>query len=51
MEARPLAGINLAVVYGMGLIVAAFLLALVYGWLCRLPVSEGDSERGPEERR
>ncbi len=36
MEATPLAGVNLAILYGMGLIVAAFLLALVYGWLCRL---------------
>ena len=40
METQPALGINLAILYGMGLIVAAFLLALVYGWLCRLPVSE-----------
>lgn len=40
MEIRPLAGINLAILYGMGLIVAAFVLALLYGWLCRLPVSD-----------
>jgi uncharacterized membrane protein YedE/YeeE len=30
-------GINLAVAYGLGLIVAAFGLALVYAWLCRTP--------------
>lgn len=30
-----LGGINLAVVYGMGLIVAALILALIYCWLCR----------------
>ncbi len=40
MESRPALGINLAILYGMALILAAFLLALVYGWLCRLPVSE-----------
>jgi uncharacterized membrane protein (DUF485 family) len=45
MEATPLAGINLAILYGMGLIVSAFLLALVYGWLCRLPVHEASQEQ------
>ncbi len=35
MERTPLLGINVAVLYGMALIVAAFVLALVYGWLCR----------------
>jgi uncharacterized membrane protein (DUF485 family) len=29
------AGVNLAIVYGMGLIAAALVLALVYAWLCR----------------
>lgn len=28
-------GINLAVAYGMGLIIAALVLALIYCWLCR----------------
>ena len=28
------AGLNLAVVYGFGLIVLAMILALVYNWLC-----------------
>jgi uncharacterized membrane protein (DUF485 family) len=32
---RTLAGINLAVWYGFGLIIAAFALALIYGYLCR----------------
>lgn len=41
MEIRPVAGINLAILYGMGLILAAFVLALLYGWLCRKPVSDG----------
>jgi uncharacterized membrane protein (DUF485 family) len=35
MEQTPLAGVNVAVWYGFGLIAAAFLLALVYGWACR----------------
>ena len=35
MEALVLPGINLAVAYGVGLIVAALVLALWYSWLCR----------------
>jgi uncharacterized membrane protein (DUF485 family) len=35
LERTPLAGVNLAIWYGFGLIAAAFVLALVYGWLCR----------------
>jgi uncharacterized membrane protein (DUF485 family) len=35
MERTPVLGINLAVLYGVGLIFAAFGLALLYGWLCR----------------
>jgi uncharacterized membrane protein (DUF485 family) len=31
METIPLAGINLAVLYGFGLIVVAVVLALIYG--------------------
>ena len=35
MESTPLAGVNLAILYGLVLIVAALVLALVYAWLCR----------------
>ncbi len=36
LMAKPLlSGVNLAVVYGFGLIILAFLLALVYMYLCR----------------
>ena len=35
MEAAPVAGVNLAISYGLGLIAAAFVLALIYAWLCR----------------
>jgi uncharacterized membrane protein (DUF485 family) len=35
MEATPLAGVNVAIWYGFGLIAAALVLALIYGWACR----------------
>ena len=35
MDLKPAWGLNLAVLYGLVLIVAAMLLALVYSWLCR----------------
>jgi uncharacterized membrane protein (DUF485 family) len=31
----PFAGVNLAIWYGFGLIAAALVLALIYGWACR----------------
>ena len=42
METTPWAGINLAVLYGFGLIVAALVLAVIYGVLC---IAEGDDPR------
>ncbi|MEM8865524.1 MAG: DUF485 domain-containing protein [Planctomycetota bacterium] len=33
MESTPIAGLSVAVLYGLCLIVAAFVLALLYGWL------------------
>jgi uncharacterized membrane protein (DUF485 family) len=38
---NTVAGVTLAILSGFGLIIAAFVLALVYGWLCR---STGESE-------
>jgi uncharacterized membrane protein (DUF485 family) len=35
MEQTPIAGLNVAILYGFGLIIAALALALVYAWLCR----------------
>lgn len=35
METVVLQGLNLAIVYGFGLIAVALILALVYGMLCR----------------
>jgi uncharacterized membrane protein (DUF485 family) len=48
METPALAGVNLATIYGFGLIAAALFLALVYGWLCRRPADAAgsDGERG-----
>ena len=34
MEATPIAGLNLAILYGFGLIIGALVLSLVYGALC-----------------
>jgi uncharacterized membrane protein (DUF485 family) len=36
LRAIGLLGLNVAVLYGFGLIIAALLLALVYAWVCRL---------------
>jgi uncharacterized membrane protein (DUF485 family) len=35
MEAKPAAGVNLAIWYGLGLIVGAFAVAMIYAALCR----------------
>jgi uncharacterized membrane protein (DUF485 family) len=35
MESTPVAGVNLAILYGFGLIIGAIFLALLYGFLCR----------------
>ena len=40
MELTPLAGVNLAVWYGFGLIVAALALALIYGWVASNPADD-----------
>jgi len=48
MERLPFAGVNLAIWYGFGLIVAALVLALLYGWLCRAPKQESANKEGEE---
>jgi uncharacterized membrane protein (DUF485 family) len=35
LDALPLGGVNLGILYGLVLIVSAFVLALLYSWLCR----------------
>jgi uncharacterized membrane protein (DUF485 family) len=37
MDAIVFSGINLAVAYGFALIAGAFVLAILYAWLCRKP--------------
>jgi len=41
MELRPWGGINVALIYGFGLIFAALILSLVYGWLARIGTNDG----------
>ena len=48
MEKTPMAGVNLAILYGFGLIIAALALALLYGWLCK-PEDDEVTERGINE--
>jgi uncharacterized membrane protein (DUF485 family) len=45
LAALPWAGVNLAIWYGFGLIVAALVLALVYGWACRSDIEPNQSRR------
>lgn len=37
MDQVAFAGLNVAVLYGFGLILGAVVLALLYGWLCQVP--------------
>ena len=48
MDSTPVAGLNLAVLYGFGLIVGALVLALLYGWLCREDRSNGSRQEGDQ---
>ncbi len=41
MAARAVLGLNLAVTYGLGLIVLAIVLAMLYNQLCRAPRRSG----------
>ncbi len=49
MEWRPIAGINLAILYGTGLILVAFVEAILYGWLCRASGTPSSSTPTTEE--
>lgn len=53
METEILLGLNLAVVYGFGLIIFALILALIYNSMCgreerRLAASSRDTDGGPK---
>jgi hypothetical protein len=51
MELEPIAGVNLAILSGFGLIVAAMLLALVYTWICRSGGNQDQATQPPQVRR
>lgn len=46
MESTVIAGLNLAIVYGFGLIIAAVVMAFVYGMVCKSePVEPGKASK------
>lgn len=47
MERTPIAGVNVAILSGFALIVIAFVLALVYGFLCRNDAATKDVNGEP----
>ena len=49
MARTPWAGVNLAIWYGFALIAAALLLALIYGYLCRLNSEPGRPAPGARD--
>ena len=50
MERPVIAGLNLAIVYGFGLIIGALLMALVYGVMCkREPTKSKSSGTGLQD--
>ena len=50
MARTPWAGVNLAIWYGFALIAAALLLALIYGYLCRIEVTSEPGRPAPGAR-
>jgi uncharacterized membrane protein (DUF485 family) len=50
MQRTPLAGVNVAIWYGFGLIAGAFVMALLYGWLCRVEQPTRSEATGEEPR-
>jgi uncharacterized membrane protein (DUF485 family) len=46
MGARAVLGLNLAVAYGLGLILIAILFALIYNHLCRVRPANAGQEEG-----
>ena len=50
MAKLPWAGVNLAIWYGFALIAAALLLALLYGYLCRIEVPSEPGRPAPGAR-
>ena len=46
MEIKPVAGINLAILYGFALIIFALLLSLVYGVMCKTEAGDATDSEG-----
>jgi uncharacterized membrane protein (DUF485 family) len=44
MRATPIEGVNLAILYGFGLIVTAFVMAILYGFLCKEEPAEDETQ-------
>lgn len=49
MEKTPIAGLNVAILYGFGLIIGALFMALLYGAMCKNP-SANDSPQGTKSQ-
>lgn len=51
MDTIVAAGLNLAIVYGFALILFAFVLAILYGWLCRVePMTDAEQRRAGADK-
>ena len=46
MEKTPIAGLNVAILYGFGLIIGALVMALLYGAMCKIPADSKSAETG-----
>lgn len=44
----PIGGVTVAILSGFALIIAAFVLALVYGWLCRAANDSSQPKDAPQ---
>jgi uncharacterized membrane protein (DUF485 family) len=49
MGARAVLGLNLAIAYGLGLIIIAIAFAVIYNYICRVPPTGSGSAPGGEE--
>ncbi len=49
MESTPVAGLNLAILYGFGLIIGALVLSLIYGVLCHNTDTVGRTTDAPKK--
>ena len=50
METMPIPGVNLAILYGFGLIVAALVLAVIYGMLCDEGSDSPDQQNSEQKK-